>query len=115
MSKRYRDRGDPTPEDVERRRMIYGWTDQRGVIRGGWPVVLNDAHKGDAKALCDYLRRPDLTLGLDKREQLADLIERCVHHRIGKEATGASLSRRATRILSPWMKSSPTPAVKCKG
>jgi hypothetical protein len=62
----------PTPESIERHRVRLGY---------GWDAALNLAYKHDTVKLSAYLRRPDLPLDQDKREQLADLLDRVVHRR----------------------------------
>jgi hypothetical protein len=57
---------------------------QRRIAIGGWDKGIYDAYKGDAKALCNYLRSPDLPLDDQKRMDLADLIERRIQRKQGK-------------------------------
>jgi hypothetical protein len=58
---------------VQRRLAIYGWDEG-----------LHQAYKGDAEALCNYLRSPDLPLDERKRDELADLIDRRIQRKQGK-------------------------------
>jgi hypothetical protein len=61
------------PELVTRRLAIYGW-----------PKGIYQAYKYDTKALCKYLRSHDLPLNEEKRDDLADLIERRIQRKQGK-------------------------------
>jgi hypothetical protein len=62
-----------TPESIERHLAISEWS-----------LALHEAYKRDTRKLCAYLRRTDLPLDQDKREQLADLIDRRIHRKTGK-------------------------------
>jgi hypothetical protein len=64
----------PTPESVERHLAIIGWD-----------AALGLAYRRDTTKLSAYLRS-DLPLDADKdkREALADLIDRCIHRKVGK-------------------------------
>jgi hypothetical protein len=75
MTKRGRIVEEITAEKMERR-----WQKLHG-----WPQALHDAYRHDTTKLSAYLRRRDLDdLDQSKREQLADLIDRHIHHRGGK-------------------------------
>jgi hypothetical protein len=81
MSKR--SEWEPTPESHEylaRMRLIVGWD-----------KALYRAHKHDTTELSAYLRRPDLPLDEDKREELAALIDRLIDRR--KEVKGRKPGR----------------------
>jgi hypothetical protein len=60
-----------SPESIERLLAIHGWND-----------ALYRAYKRDTVKLAAYLRS-DLPLDQDKREALADLIDRFIHIRTG--------------------------------
>jgi hypothetical protein len=64
----------PTPESVERHLAILGWD-----------AALSLAYRRDTTKLSAYLRS-DLPLDADKdkREALADLIDRRIHRKVGK-------------------------------
>jgi hypothetical protein len=62
-----------TGEQVRRRLAIYGWA--KGLYQ---------AYKYNTKALCNYLRSPELPLDDEKRNELADLIGHHIQPKQGK-------------------------------
>ena len=56
---------------------------ERQLAESGWHEALNDAYRYKTTKLSAYLRRSDLPLDQDKREQLADLIDRRIHRKAG--------------------------------
>jgi hypothetical protein len=72
----------PTRVEIERIRMRLGWKD-----------AVYQAYKGDAVALCKYLKS-DLELDETKRHEISELIARRIQRRPGR-------GRRPGRIPSP--------------
>jgi hypothetical protein len=57
---------------------------RRHLAIANWAHGIYQAYKNDTKALCEYLRSSDLPLDEQKRDDLADLIERRIQLKPGK-------------------------------
>src|SRR5262249_1517475 len=92
MSKRAYSYFKPTAESTKRLLAIIGWDD-----------ALHRAYKRDTVKLSAYLRS-DLPLDEQKREDLADLIDRCIHLKKGKgRKPGRIPPRHRAKIIEDYV------------